>query len=78
MNYVCPICGELMTKEERSYRCVNNHSYDIARQGYVNLLVVQQKHSLNPGDTRQQVLARREFLSTGAYSPIVQALIAAA
>ena len=78
MNYVCPICGELLTKEERCYRCTNNHSYDIARQGYVNLLVVQQKHSLNPGDTRQQVLARREFLSTGAYSPIVQALITAA
>lgn len=78
MNYICPVCSELLTKEEKRYRCINNHSYDIARQGYVNLLVVQQKHSLNPGDTRQQVLARREFLSSGAYAPIVEALITAA
>lgn len=78
MNYICPVCGELLIKETKSYRCINNHSYDIARQGYVNLLVVQQKHSLNPGDTRQQVLARREFLSSGAYAPIVEMLITAA
>lgn len=77
MNYTCPICGELLRREDGCYRCVNNHSYDVARQGYLNLLVVQQKHSMSPGDTRQQVFARREFLSTGSYIPIVDALIAA-
>ena len=60
------------------YRCPRNHSFDVARQGYVNLLVVQQKHSLNPGDTREQVLSRREFLEAGFYAPIAQALIAEA
>ena len=55
MDLICPLCGKPLVREERSWRCENRHSFDIARQGYVNLLAVQQKHSLNPGDTRDQV-----------------------
>ena len=75
MDLICPICHEKLNLEGRQYRCPNNHSFDIARQGYVNLLVVQQKHSLNPGDTREQVLSRREFLEAGFYAPIARTLI---
>lgn len=75
MELVCPICGSILSHKERRLCCENNHSFDIARQGYVNLLPVQQKHSLDPGDTRQQVLSRRAFLDTGMYAPILQALI---
>ena len=75
MHYICPICGEQLNKLERSYVCAHNHSFDVARQGYVNLLTVQQKHSLNPGDTREQVLSRRAFLEEGHYAPIAKALI---
>lgn len=78
MNLVCPVCGEKLNMAENRYVCGRNHSYDIARQGYVNLLAVQQKHSRNPGDTREQVLSRREFLEAGHYAPIVRTLIAAA
>ena len=75
MDLICPICEEKLNLEGRQYRCAQNHSFDIARQGYVNLLTVQQKHSLNPGDTREQVLSRREFLEAGFYAPIANALI---
>ena len=75
MNLLCPVCGYQLNLEGKRYVCPNNHSYDLARQGYVNLLVVQQKHSLNPGDTREQVLSRREFLEAGYYAPIAQTLI---
>ena len=75
MNLICPICQGKLNLEGRQYRCPKNHSFDIARQGYVNLLAVQQKHSLNPGDTREQVLSRREFLEAGFYAPIAQTLI---
>ena len=75
MKFICPICGNELNKEARSYVCCNNHSFDMARQGYVNLLTVQQKHSLNPGDTREQVLSRRAFLEEGHYAPIAQTLI---
>ena len=74
MKLLCPICGEILDRIEKQYRCGNGHSFDLARQGYVNLLPVQQKRSLNPGDTREQVLGRRAFLETGCYEPISNAL----
>ena len=55
MNLLCPICAEQLNLTDRQYRCPRNHSFDIARQGHVNLLPVQQKRSLSPGDTAQQV-----------------------
>lgn len=78
MVLLCPICREPLERESSTLRCSNRHSFDIARQGYTNLLTVQQKHSLHPGDTREQVLSRREFLGSGAYQPIVDAIIQAA
>jgi 23S rRNA (guanine745-N1)-methyltransferase len=75
MKLICPICGEELNKQGKQYICPSNHSFDIARQGHVNLLTVQQKHSKNPGDTREQVLSRREFLEEGHYAPICQTLI---
>ena len=78
MNLICPICGNILCREERRLVCPENHCFDIARQGYVNLLPVQQRHSAHPGDTREQVLSRRAFLEGGYYAPIADALIAAA
>ena len=78
MELLCPICGEILTKQDRSYRCEKDHSFDIARQGHVNLLPVQQKRSLNPGDTAEQVVSRRNFLDGGFYTPIRDALCALA
>ncbi len=75
MNLLCPVCGEQLKPEGKRYVCARNHSFDIARQGHVNLLPVQQKHSRNPGDTREQVLSRREFLEAGYYGPIADTLI---
>lgn len=75
MNLLCPICGENLNLQDRRNVCPKNHSFDIARQGYVNLLCVEQKHSRCPGDTRLQVLSRREFLDGGFYAPIAETLI---
>ena len=74
MELLCPVCGEKLNKVDKAWLCPNRHSFDIARQGYVNLLTVQQKHSLNPGDTREQVLSRRSFLEAGYYAPILETL----
>lgn len=78
MELLCPICGNGLIKCDRSFLCENRHSFDIARQGYVNLLAVQQKHSAAPGDTLEQVRSRRSFLSGGFYAPISDALNEAA
>ncbi len=78
MELLCPICGELLYKQDRTYACCHRHSFDVARQGHLNLLPVQQKRSLHPGDTAQQVASRRAFLDGGFYEPIARELIAMA
>ena len=72
MELLCPVCGKPLEQAERLWRCEKNHSFDIARQGYVNLLTVDKKHARHPGDTKEQVAARKEFLDGGFYSPIAE------
>lgn len=72
---MCPVCRGQLRLNERTWRCDNQHSYDVAKQGYVNLHVVQHKHSKNPGDTPESVQARRAFLSAGHYAPLQQAVV---
>ena len=75
MKLICPLCGNELLNSNRTLACSQGHGFDIARQGYVNLLTVQQKHSLDPGDTREQVLSRRAFLEGGFYAPIADTLL---
>jgi 23S rRNA (guanine745-N1)-methyltransferase len=60
--------------EGGTWRCASNHSFDVAKQGYVNLLPVQQKRSTDPGDSKAMVAARQRFLAAGEYAPIAEAL----
>ena len=73
-NLACPIDGECLALEEKQLRCVNGHSFDLARQGYVNLLPVQHKRSKHPGDSKEMVVARQRFLDTGVYAPVADLL----
>lgn len=72
---MCPVCQKQLVLNDKTWRCESNHSYDVAKQGYVNLHVVQHKHSKNPGDTVESVQARRAFLSAGHYAPLQQAVV---
>ena len=74
VKMICPICGKPLTRVEKSYCCIKRHSFDLAKQGYVNLLPVQNKKSLHPGDTKEMLVARREFLNSGIYMPICNAV----
>ncbi|MEU8253962.1 putative RNA methyltransferase [Micromonospora inaquosa] len=75
----CPVCGEPLAEATagtaRALRCPRRHSFDIARQGYVNLLAGRAPHS---GDTVEMVAARADFLAAGHYDVISAALAAAA
>ena len=73
-NLACPIDAEQLLLEGRQLRCVNGHSFDLARQGYVNLLPVQHKRSKHPGDSKEMVVARQRFLDTGVYAPVADLL----
>ena len=72
MVLLCPVCGQTLQQEERCWCCENRHSFDIARQGYVNLLTVDKKHAKHPGDTKEMVAARKAFLDAGYYAPIAE------
>ena len=69
---ICPICQSALTAHENSLRCIYQHSFDRARQGYINLLPVQHKNSRAPGDNPAMVQARRNFLSGGHYAPLAE------
>ncbi|MDC5838292.1 23S rRNA (guanine(745)-N(1))-methyltransferase [Vibrio europaeus] len=70
MSYTCPLCHENLTLSERTYRCQNNHSFDLAKEGYINLMPVQHKRSKDPGDNKEMMQARRRFLEKDHYRPL--------
>ena len=74
-NYICPLCKKALLLTDKTYRCESNHSFDQAKQGYVNLLPVQFKHSKMPGDNKSMVIARRAFLDKGYYQPLVDMML---
>ena len=73
----CPLDGEPLVRESSSWRCPNGHNFDVARQGYVHLLPVQNKRSKDPGDSKAMVAARQGFLNAGHYQPVADAVSAA-
>ncbi len=67
-KFICPVCGENLTRTEKTYLCENKHSFDVSRQGYVNLLLSSQSSKKHHGDDKLMVAARRDFLEKGYYS----------
>lgn len=74
MNWQCPLCRLSLSVERSQIQCSNGHSFDLARQGYVNLLPANFKQSKNPGDDKNMLQARRAFLDSGYYRPLLTAL----
>jgi 23S rRNA (guanine745-N1)-methyltransferase len=70
----CPLDGLPLHASGSTLRCPSGHSFDIAGQGYANLLPVQHKRSRDPGDSKEMVAARRRFLTAGFYQPIAAAV----
>lgn len=72
----CPLDGAPLQRDGASWRCTGGHCFDVAAQGYANLLPVQNKRSRDPGDSKEMVAARRRFLEAGHYRPIADAVAA--
>jgi 23S rRNA (guanine745-N1)-methyltransferase len=71
---VCPVCSEDLLLTGDSLRCAGGHTFDVARQGYANLLPGDAKPGM--GDTAAMVAAREEFLRAGHYAPILWEVVA--
>lgn len=75
--FCCPKCAQRLYRQEKSVICANGHSYDVAKEGYVNLLLANQKHSHDPGDSKESVRFRKAFLERGYYQSLAEALVQA-
>lgn len=73
----CPVCGSALSRPagEARLTCAHGHSFDIARQGYANLLRGGKRRAEHAAYDRTSFAARRRVFASGLYEPIAQALI---
>lgn len=69
---ICPNCKSILLPSEKTVRCKNGHSFDFSKEGYLNLILANQKKSNNPGDNKIMLTAREAFLSTGNYDFLIE------
>lgn len=76
-SYLCPVCAaELVVNlPGKGYSCSQKHHFDLAKEGYLNLLPVQHKHSKDPGDNKAMLQARQAFLAAGYYQVLADTLV---
>ncbi|MBD1573782.1 23S rRNA (guanine(745)-N(1))-methyltransferase [Vibrio sp. S17_S38] len=74
MSYQCPLCHHTLIARTGGFQCDNNHQFDNAKEGYVNLMPVQHKRSKQPGDNVDMMQARRRFLASDSYHPMREAM----
>ena len=63
--FLCPKCKKALNKTGNSLKCENGHCFDIASEGYVNLVMGK----ISGGDSPEMCRARHEFLNAGYYEP---------
>ena len=71
---ICPVCANPLSFEDKTAVCEKNHRFDIAREGYVNLLR-SSKSGDRIGDDKLAARSRRDFLNKGYYALLRNALV---
>jgi 23S rRNA (guanine745-N1)-methyltransferase len=69
----CPVCRAPLARADGSLRCPAGHTFDVARQGYVNLLAGAVRTGTaraGSADTTAMVADRADFLAAGHYAPL--------
>ena len=74
LGFRCPNCGSDLTELSDRFVCDRGHSFDLSRKGYVNLLLPNHKSSMDPGDNKDMISARRAVMTAGYYDELWQAL----
>lgn len=64
----CPHCGQALALTDAGARCGNGHTWDLARQGYLNLLAGPQPRN---ADTAAMLGARARVLDSGLFDPLL-------
>ena len=69
--FVCPVCRGALAEAGGSLCCERRHTYDVARQGYVNLL---RKKPDTLYEEKALFEARRVVYGAGFFAPVVEAV----
>ena len=69
----CPVCGSMMCANANTLSCERGHAFDIAKEGYVNLLR-SGKSGDRIGDDKVSARCRRDFLNKGYYKTLQEYL----
>lgn len=75
IKLICPVCSGALSRTDKSYRCENNHSFDIAKQGYVNLLTGNHKDGSLIGDNKDMANSRKAFLEKGYFDSLKNGIV---
>ena len=73
---ICPKCKQKLNIENelfiqnKSYKCNNNHCYDISKEGYTNFL----DSKTGSGDNSILINARENFLNKGYYNKLRESI----
>ena len=70
----CPNCDNILFHNIENFKCVKNHTFDLAKEGYLNLLLPNQKKTKLPGDNKEMIVNREGFLSLGYYDKLADAI----
>lgn len=73
-TFTCPVCAQPLLSDGVSCRCQKGHCFDIARGGWVNLLISKQSGSKRHGDDALMIRARSAFLDKGWYTPLLDGI----
>jgi len=66
----CPLCGGAFSLKEKSLVCEKRHTYDIARQGYINFVPGQKEMFYK----KELFESRAKVFEAGVYTPVVARL----
>jgi len=73
---ICPSCESPLDWGGKECRCASGgHTFDLAKEGYANLLLSHQRRSSHPGDDDKMIQARRRFFDSGAFDPLTNLIL---
>lgn len=68
--FYCPLCGGDLAVRNEGVNCSLNHSFDVARKGYLNLFTGPQTGLYG----KELFVARQEVFDAGVYDPLIDAV----
>jgi 23S rRNA (guanine745-N1)-methyltransferase len=71
----CPLCKAGFIAAAGVLVCRNRHSFDLAREGYVNLLSGRRRRPAARGDSPAQLRHRAEFLDSGHLDTLTATIV---